>query len=568
MASGASVHGARQSKDVLPLGLKSPLLEPLRGERARGHDRAGFKWMREALVRTREALQTLSEAEELHRLLFENVPHPRFVYDAITQRILAVNEAAVRSYGYSRSEFLRMKVTDLEPDGSAEFKEYCGKLSSARFHSNGKYERVFTHRCRSGRLMDIELDAAPIPLRGSMRGRRIFLLLAQDVTAKRRAEQRLRAQHATTCALAESSTMTEASSRIFQAICENLGCDWGELWRVDPAARVLHCTQVWHPRNERIRNPKSTPQNTVFVCGGGIPGTVWARNKPVWIADVTRHPELQRSASVDKYGLRAVFAFPIRLNREVLGVITIFSRRVLPPDKDLLHLLEDICSQIGQVMGRRRAERQLLESSEREQQRIGRDLHDGLCQQLAGLAYTASDLHSKLEKQNDPTAPIARRIAELSRATAVQARQIARGLNPVKLGTTGLMAALNELTSAIRAMFSISCRFEASRPVYVRDHGTAVHLYRIAQEAIHNAITHGKASEIVVTLRRESDSMVLSVLDNGCGISQETCDSEGMGLENMNYRTRAIGARLQFLPRSRRGTIMRCTIPLREGRSK
>ncbi len=112
--------------------------------------------------------------------------------------------------------------------------------------------------------------------------------------------------------------------------------------------------------------------------------------------------------------LRAVFAFPIRLNREVLGVITIFSRRVLPPDRDLLHLLEDICSQIGQVMGRRRAERQLLEITEREQQRIGRDLHDGLCQQLAGVAYIASDLQSRLEKRSRPEAMIAARIAELS----------------------------------------------------------------------------------------------------------------------------------------------------------
>lgn len=568
MASGAIVHGARQSRAALPLGLKLPALVPLGQDKRPQYDNAGFKWMREALVRTREALETLSEAEELHRLLFEKVPHPRFVCEAGTQRILAVNDAAVRRYGYSRSEFLRMKVTDLAWEGSSEFKHYCQKLSSPRSIANGGQGRIFTHCRKDGALIDIEVDAALIPLRGSLRGRRVFLLLAQDVTEKRRAERRLRAQHATTCALAESSTMTEASSRIFQAICENLGCDWGELWRVDPSARVLHCTQVWHPEHQRLRNTKPAARNTVFVCGGGIPGTVWARNKPVWIADVTQHPELQRSASVDKYGLRAVFAFPIRLNREVLGVITIFSRRVLPPDKDLLHLLEDICSQIGQVMGRRRAERQLLEITEREQQRIGRDLHDGLCQQLAGIAYSASDLQCRLEKKYRPEAMIAARIAELSRATAVQARQIARGLNPVKLGTTGLMAALNELTSAIRAMFSISCRFEASRSVHIRDHGTAVHLYRIAQEAIHNAITHGKATEILVSLRREHDNILLSVMDNGCGIRGDPGEGEGMGLENMNYRARAIGAQLKFMPRPRGGTSMRCTMPQREGRLK
>jgi signal transduction histidine kinase len=413
-------------------------------------------------------------------------------------------------------------------------------------------------------VIDIEIDAALIPLRG----KRVFLLLAQDVTEKRRAEQRLRAHRAATSALAESTTMTEASSKIFQAICENLGCDWGELWRVDPSAGVLHCTQVWHPESQRLRNVKRAAGNAVFVCGGGIPGAVWAHNKPVWIADVKEHPELQRVPAVNKYRLRAVFAFPIRLNNEVLGVITIFSRHVLPPDKDLLHLLEDICSQIGQVMGRRRAERQLLEISEREQQRIGRDLHDGLCQQLAGIAYSASDLHSKLTKKSSAEAVIAARIAELSRATAVQARQIARGLNPVKLGTTGLTAALHELASSITSMFSISCRFESVQPVHVRDHGTAVHLYRIAQEAIHNAITHGKATAIRLSLRREPDSIVLSVTDNGCGLSKSGDGSEGMGLENMNYRARSIGAKLRFVPRAQRGTSMSCAVPQRDGKLK
>jgi signal transduction histidine kinase len=268
----------------------------------------------------------------------------------------------------------------------------------------------------------------------------------------------------------------------------------------------------------------------------------------------------------DKYGLRTVFAFPIRLNQEVLGVITIYRQQVLPPDEHLLHLLRDICSQIGQVMGRRRAEGQLLEISEREQQRIGQDLHDGLCQQLTGIAYMASNLQSKLAKQALPEAAVAARIAELSQATAVQARQIARGLSPVKLGTMGLVAALDELASSIAAMFSISCRFESTRRVRVRDHSKAVHLYRIAQEAIHNSITHGRATEIVISLSRRREGIVLAVSDNGCGLPKVSAESWGMGLENMNYRARAIGARVQFGNRDEGGTIMNCVLPARARR--
>jgi signal transduction histidine kinase len=375
------------------------------------------------------------------------------------------------------------------------------------------------------------------------------------------AEQRLRTYQAITRALAESSTLAEASPKIFHAICENLGCDWGELWRMDSAEQVMRCTQVWHPETQPLPAAKRVTLHKVSPRGEGLPGLVWARNKTVWIADIARHSELPRMKTMANCGLRSAFAFPIRLNQEVLGVIAIFGRQLLPLDKHLLHLLKDICSQIGQVMGRRRAERQLLVVSEREQQRIGQDLHDGLCQQLAGIAYIASHLDRRLATGSPSEAAVAARIAELSRATAVQARQVARGLNPVKLEMTGLMAALYDLASSIRSIFSISCRFNCPRRVLVPDHEAAVHLYRITQEAIHNSITHGRATGIVVSLSRRDDGIILSVADNGRGFSRSSAKSEGMGFENMNHHAREIGAELKFRLRPRGGTVMICRLP-------
>jgi signal transduction histidine kinase len=397
-----------------------------------------------------------------------------------------------------------------------------------------------------------------------------FPLLTKDKPAtefKSVPEKLARAQHAVTRALAESSTVAEASPKIFRALCETLGCDWGELWRAVPSANVLRCTQTWQPGFQGLPEIEGVMRRAVFARGEGIAGTVWARNKPLWVTDVKLRPGFQRS-TIARHGLRTVFAFPIRLNQEVLGVIAIFSRQILPPDKHLLRLLHDICSQIGQVMGRRRAERQLLEVSEREQQRIGQDLHDGLCQRLTGIAYMASDLQTRLGRKSLPETAIAARIAELSRETSVQARQIARGLNPVKVGSVGLIAALNELAASIRSMFSIACRFECQHRILVRDHETAVHLYRIAQEAIHNAITHGKASEIVVSLSRSPEGIVLRVKDNGRGLANVSADGRGMGFENMSYRARAIGAQLQLAPRDRGGTIMTCAVLQREERSR
>ncbi len=566
MAGGSIQLDAKRSVEALVLKPKLPPILPLGRNRKRVErldEAEGFEWIREALTRTQEALETLWEAEELHRLLFVKVPQPRFVCDSGTLRILAVNEATVRRYKYSRSELHNMTVTDLSaPESLAEFKKYCQRLSSRQGATTDRQDNVFRHRRKDGGFIDVEIDAALIPLRG----RQLFLLLAQDVTEKRRAQQRLRAHQATTHALAESYTLAEAGPKIFRAICENLGCDWGELWSVDPAAQVLRCAQTWYPESQRLSHLERVMRDSHFPRGEGIPGTVWARNKPFWVADISQQPAFRRTTIADKYGLRTVFAFPIRLNREVLGVITIYRRQVLPPDEHLLHLLKDICSQIGQVMGRRRAEGQLLEISEREQQRIGQDLHDGLCQQLTGIAYMASNLQSKLARRFLPETVVAARIAELSRATAVQARQIARGLSPVTLGTMGLVAALGELASSIGAMFSISCRFESTRRVGIRDHGTAVHLYRITQEAVHNSITHGKATEIVISLNRKRGGIVLGVADNGCGLSRVSVDDWGMGFENMNCRARTIGARLEFAPRDGGGTVMRCTLPSRAGK--
>src|SRR5882724_9195431 len=201
---------------VPTLKLKLPIFAFGGGERRNGRrleEVVGFKWIHKALLRTQQALETSREGEDLHRLLFEKVPHPRFVCDARTLRILVVNGAATRCYGYSREEFLRMKVTDLgAPECFAAFKEYCRKKSPRHFIAARSEDGVFRHRKKDGKLINVDVDAALIPYHG----RRTFLLSAQDITEKRRAEQRLRAQHATTRALAESSTLAEASPMVFQ----------------------------------------------------------------------------------------------------------------------------------------------------------------------------------------------------------------------------------------------------------------------------------------------------------------------------------------------------------------
>jgi PAS domain S-box-containing protein len=487
-----------------------------------------------------------------------NIINPGFVCDATSLNFHEVHPLLSRYYGYSRSEFLKMSVADLcLPEHAAGMAEFCHETLFARKRRRWQYEREFQHRTKSGKIIDVEIDASRIV----HKGKPALLLTVRDISKRKRAARRLRAQLAVSEALAEATTVAEASPKIFQAICENLGCDWGELWRVDPDGRLLRCVQVWHSSAEKLPELEAITHRATFMRGKGLPGLVWARNRPVWIKDLTLVPILRRGTAAPQFGLRAGFAMPIRLGNEVLGVISVFSREVMNPDKALLQLLKSISNQIGQMMGRRRIERRLLEVAEHEQERIAQDLHDGISQQLAGIAYLAKDLRDRLNEKQSPEVANVARIAELLDVSIQQTRQLARGLNPVKPVSEGLTVALQELAATVQSLFSIDCRFSCPRPVIVYNHTAANHLYRIAQEAIHNAITHGKASEIVIALEHDAGALRLSISDNGKGVSREVSQRAGLGLEFMRHRARSVGGECEVNRKFPRGTVVTCSVP-------
>jgi two-component system, LuxR family, sensor kinase FixL len=135
---------------------------------------------------------------------------------------------------------------------------------------------------------------------------------------------------------------------------------------------------------------------------------------------------------------------------------------------------------------------------------------------------------------------------------------LARGLNPVKLSGHGLGVALKELTESVSAAFHIQCGCEVRAPVAIGDKTVANHLYRIAQEAIHNAIKHGKAREIAVTLSEFGGESLLAIKDNGVGFPPRAGQKKGMGLKNMKARARMIGASLQIRAGESGGTEVTC----------
>lgn len=236
---------------------------------------------------------------------------------------------------------------------------------------------------------------------------------------------------------------------------------------------------------------------------------------------------------------------------------------------------------IHDISERKQLQAHILQIAADEQRRIGQELHDGIGQELTGLALHAGTLVELLdaipqeskgadrllyEAQFNRLRCLAARISSQLDATNLHVRQIAHGVMPVQIEPRGMQAALAELAVSIDTHPHVTCRFESPENVIVADNTTATHLYRIAQEAINNSLRHSDASEIVISLRREGDHVVLEVNDNGVGIyspnHRDRADrGAGMGLRTMQYRCGVIGGTFHIERCPAGGTSIRCLVP-------
>ena len=207
---------------------------------------------------------------------------------------------------------------------------------------------------------------------------------------------------------------------------------------------------------------------------------------------------------------------------------------------------------------RRRLEKEILEISEREQRRIGEDLHDGLGQQLTAIEMLCTGLKAdvasqpRLEKQVE-------RIAQFIRESIGLVRLVARGLAPVSDDPDALQISLNELAGRANSLGRLKCRVECPSPVLLDNKAAAVPLYRIAQEAVNNALKHSKAGEIVVRLEQSPRALTLQISDDGSGLKKKKGD--GMGLHVMRHRASSIGAELTIESKPGDGVTITCRVP-------
>lgn len=225
------------------------------------------------------------------------------------------------------------------------------------------------------------------------------------------------------------------------------------------------------------------------------------------------------------------------------------------------HVRQRTAALTQEMQERRRLENELIEAGEREQRRIGHDLHDSLCQHLTGTALAGQVLGQRLKDKALPEAAAAHRLVELVEEAIDLTRTLARGLHPSEMQAEKIVDNFQELATGTSERFRISCKFECSQTILLHDASTVTHLYRIAQEAISNAIRHGKARRINIGLDSTHDETVLTVTDDGTGLRKNGQPSNGMGLRIMAYRASMIGGTFEIESLPHHGTRVTCTLP-------
>jgi PAS domain S-box-containing protein len=508
------------------------------------------------------------------------------------ERITYWNHGAMELYGYAVEEALGKVTHKLlrteHPQPRIEIRK--------KLERDNRWSGELVHTCKDGSKVVV---ISRWSLDRDAQGKQVSVLETNtEITDRKRAEERTAVNLAVTRILSEFPALTDAAPKILQTICKTLGWDVGAFWTPDPDGSVLRCRNVWESSVGKFRKFKAASMKLTLSPGVGLPGRVWRNLRAAWVPDVTKGNTFPRAAVAAREGLHGSFAFPISFGKQFLAVMEFLSSEIREPEEDLLKTFASIGSQIGQFMQRKRAEEALQKSkellerlvrertkalrmantelkneiarrkglegeilsvSDREQQRLGQELHDGICQHLTAVAFMTRSMAMRLRDHRVIDANDIDKIAELVNNAATSTRELSRALHRVDIDAAGLVTALEDLVD--REIWKIPCRLHAKASFHIKDDAIAAQLYRIAREAVINANKHAQAREIVIKLERSQQGMVLRVTDDGIGFPNEPKLKQGLGYHIMNYRAQLMGGRLKIERPKKGGTCVSCYFP-------
>ena len=500
------------------------------------------------------ARKSAEDALKMQSLVLQNMAEGALLLGP-DQTILFANAALESMFSYGPGELIGKNVGVLNAWPAEETAHFNAEVIRA-IKSGGIWHGEYENRRKDGTLFTTESRV----IRLTLAGQDHFISVQQDITERKHAEFLLQAQRDLGVSLSLTSDMMVALTRFLEIAVQTGGLDCGGVYLLNQATQELglaaHRGLSAAFAKAAAHYSADSPQMKLLRQGQSIFNTY--ENLPV-----------PRDATKLNEGLRAIAIIPLYHNRRIVGALNLASHTVEEIPVQTRIAIEAIAAQAAGAIARisaegerHRLERQILEISDREHARIGQDIHDGLCQQLVSLAFDANSLHRQLAARRRPEARTARRIAVYLDQAITETRQLSRGLFPVRFEREGLPPALEELAVAARNRFKIRCRFASQGPVVVENSVMATHLYRIAQEAVNNALKHSRARSISIRLCASEGTLELSVEDDGAGLSPATRKkAAGLGLHIMDYRARTIGGTLRVGPGRRGGTKVSCCVP-------
>ena len=459
----------------------------------------------QALQQTELKYRVLRESEERFRTLFESAPIGIALHGP-DGKYLQTNRAYQGMLGYTDDE-LRFPTVQQPShwEGGAPFSElvegrldYCHKERCSR----GKHGRlVWTH-------------SAAFAVRDPQGTLRYIISMVEDVTERKQAEEALRE--------------SEGKKRALLEAIPDL------IFRIRKDGTVVDL---------------KAPSDTAFAfAANGLIRRTLSEASPIQRGSHTIHYVEQAGQT----GQPQIFEFRHGMGGEVRD----FEARIVPGDEgEVLAIVRDT-TELKQL------ERTITEISDREQRRIGLDLHDGLGSHLTGVAFLCKALETKLAGQQLPERADAAKISALLIQALGHTRSLARGLLPAELASNDLVSGLKELSANLQDMFKVECVLQCEGSFPPLEPAVALQLYRITQEAANNSIKHGRATRLMIHLATDQDRGWLKVSDNGVGLDRATGGLDGMGFRSMKYRAKRIGGNIEVRSGATGGTILTCYFPL------
>lgn len=536
----------------------------------------------EAISRKRaERAFRLSEAK--YRQLYEGM-RDAFVSVDMDGWIQEYNEAYREMLGYEPGELSAFTYMDLTPSKWHVFQaEIIERQVLPRGYSD-VYEKEY--RRKNGTVVPVELRT--ILLRNEQGDPCGMWAILRDITERKRHERKIRWLNATlgrrvaerTEAIqvlhdvASVANQAQDAEQVIEYGLQRVAkySGWIMAQSLMPAAdnpEELTCVCFWPAEDdERFGQFRKMLAGMRFRRDEGLPGRVFAGGELVWTTDLRRDMLERRAVEAEKLGIRTAVGFPVLVGERVVAVLEFFSDRVIAPDMRITDVMADVGLQLGRVLERVEFEEHLLTIAEEVRQGIAQDLHDDVGQELTGLELKAATLAEMLAAAEGPAAGLAADIATAVERTHGKVRQLSQGLLPPELEEGLLVAALQRLAAATSTDSRIICTFECCDPGQVLDDRVAIHLYRIAQEAVSNAVRHSRATHVDISLEHENGLTVLRVRDNGMGLLAKEMRPGGMGLRTMRYRAGLIDAKLKVGPCPGGGTQVLCRLSTRKSMLK